>query len=313
MKPQRTAAEIVAEAKARGLIAGPGKNPVRKDGEPVTAATSATGTAKWVDVTPVMAKAWLENNFRNRPLSEDVVMAYARDMANGQWVPTHQGIAFNDEDDLIDGQHRLHAIVRSGVTVRMMVTFGLKSRIAGKEMTTMDAVDRGRTRSVADQLKIQHGMKDGSAIAQVCVSLGALCYGERTRRLSDASSPPAAGSHRKAEETSGRERASLEPGITPGSVSPPPVADEKTPVELLCELTDRKCCPRCRCCEMFWEECEQCGGEGESEPGELYDEDPMYYDRWDTRRCDWCRGKGGHWTCSCDENGKHGEGGQDAN
>lgn len=81
---------------------------------------------------------------------------------------------------------------------------------------------------------------------------------------------------------------------------------EKTLVEVLCELTDRKSCPRCRCCEMFWEQCEQCGGEGESEPGELYSEDPMYYDMWDTLRCDWCRGKGGHWTCSCDEHGKHG-------
>ncbi len=184
MRPRRTAAEIIADAKERGLIRGPGKVVVKKDGEPLTAATSQTGTAKWVEVTPAMAEAWLENNFRNRPLSEDVVVAYARDMKSGQWVPTHQGIAFNENDDLIDGQHRLHAIVRSGVTVRMMVTFGLKAKIAGKEMTTMDAVDRGRTRSVADQLKIQHGMKDGSAISMVCMSLGSLCYGERTRRLS---------------------------------------------------------------------------------------------------------------------------------
>lgn len=80
---------------------------------------------------------------------------------------------------------------------------------------------------------------------------------------------------------------------------------EKTTVELLCEAFDKKCCPRCRCCEMFWEECERCGGEGESEPGDLYDEDPLWYDYEDTRPCDACRGKGGHWHCSCDENGKH--------
>lgn len=80
---------------------------------------------------------------------------------------------------------------------------------------------------------------------------------------------------------------------------------EKTPVEMLCEAFDKKCCPRCKCCEMDWQECEQCGGEGESEYGELYEEDPLYYDMSDTRRCDWCRGKGGHWHCSCDDNGKH--------
>jgi len=96
-----------------------------------------------------MAKDWLENNFRNRPISEDTVAAYARDMIAGQWVATHQGVAFNDKDELIDGQHRLHAIVRCDKTIRMMVTFGLPSVIEGKQMTTMDCVDRGRTRSSA--------------------------------------------------------------------------------------------------------------------------------------------------------------------
>jgi hypothetical protein len=112
------------------------------------------------------------------------VDAYARDMLNGVWVPTHQGLAFNDRDELIDGQHRLQAIVKSGCTVRMMVTFGLASVIDGKEMTTMDAVDRGRTRSVADQLKIQHGFKDGAITAAICTNLAAICSQERTRRLS---------------------------------------------------------------------------------------------------------------------------------
>jgi len=135
-------------------------------------------------VDPATADKWLLNNFVNRPVSDDVVNAYARDMVNGVWIPTHQGIAFNDRDELIDGQHRLLAIVKSGKTIRTMVTFGLPSKIDGHEMTTMDAVDRGRTRSVADQLKIQHGMKNGSVIAAICALISGICYGERTRRLS---------------------------------------------------------------------------------------------------------------------------------
>jgi len=160
---------------------------VEKNGQPAAKLLRQDGEilqSQWMDVTPEMAKRWLDNNFRNRPLVGDVVAAYARDMTNGVWVPTHQGIAFNDADELIDGQHRLNAIVRSAKTVRMMVTFGLPSKIAGSEMTTMDAVDRGRTRSVADQLKIQHAMKDGSVIAAICANLGSICHGERTRRLS---------------------------------------------------------------------------------------------------------------------------------
>jgi hypothetical protein len=131
-----------------------------------------------------MARKWIENNFRNRPMREDDIRAYARDMATGNWFTTHQGIAFDENDNLIDGQHRLRAIILSGVTVRMMVTFGLPSKIDGKEITTMDSVDRGRPRSVADQLTIQHEIKGGAAIAAVCASLGSICYGERTRRLS---------------------------------------------------------------------------------------------------------------------------------
>lgn len=173
----------VEAAKRSGLISG-GNAPVRigKAGDEATALGRVE--SKWVEVTPERAAHWLQNNFRNRPMKEDVVAAYARDMRNGQWVATHQGIAFNERDELIDGQHRLKAVVASGCAVRMMVTFGLPSVIEGREMTTMDAVDRGRTRSVADQLVIQHGFKHGALVAAVCASLANLCCEQRTRRLS---------------------------------------------------------------------------------------------------------------------------------
>jgi hypothetical protein len=74
--------------------------------------------------------------------------------------------------------------VLSGVTIKMMATFGLPSVIDGAEMTTMDAVDRGRTRSVADQLKIQHGLKDGTLISGICTVLVNICYQKKTRRMS---------------------------------------------------------------------------------------------------------------------------------
>jgi hypothetical protein len=138
----------------------------------------------WIDVTPALAAFWMRNNFVNRPMKEDVVRAYARDMLTGKWRRTHQGLAFNDKDHLIDGQHRLAAIVMAGVTVRFMVTFGLPSKEEGCELTTMDCVDRGATRSVADQLKIQHGFDNGGVIAAMCASLGSMCMGEKTRRLS---------------------------------------------------------------------------------------------------------------------------------
>jgi hypothetical protein len=177
---------IVEEAKASGALTSPisilDPATIARIGADVLTTTGVV--SQWIDVDPGTAAHWLQNNFVNRPLVKDVVDAYARDMANGNWTQTHQGVAFNDLDHLIDGQHRLSAIVKSGATVRMMVTFGLPAKIKGKEMTTMDCVDRGRTRSVADQLKIQHGMKNGSIIASLSASLGAICYNVRTRRLS---------------------------------------------------------------------------------------------------------------------------------
>ena len=172
---------LVARGRELGLVRD-ANAPLDKSGTPV--ANHSGLRAVWIDVTPAQAEEWLTRNFRNRSISEDVVAAYARDMANGVWAATHQGIAFNDRDELVDGQHRLKAIIASGRTVRMMVTFGLPAKIKDAEVTTMDAIDRGRTRSVADQLKIQHGMKNGSVIAAVTATLGTLCYGERTRRLS---------------------------------------------------------------------------------------------------------------------------------
>jgi hypothetical protein len=174
---------LVRVGKARGLVHHAGEAlAVEKNGKPAAALGGVR--SQWMDVTPELAARWLENNFRNRSIDDDVVAAYARDMVNGVWVPTHQGVAFNDCDELIDGQHRLRAVVLSGKTIRMMVTFGLPSAIAGKEMTTMDAIDRGRTRSVADQLKIQHGLANGSVIAAATASVARLCCDQRTKRLS---------------------------------------------------------------------------------------------------------------------------------
>lgn len=46
---------------------------------------------------------------------------YARDMQDGNWQLTHQGILLGKNGIVIDGQHRLHAVVLSGCSVQMMV------------------------------------------------------------------------------------------------------------------------------------------------------------------------------------------------
>src|SRR5690554_2314745 len=99
-------------------------------------------------ITPDQAIKWLEQaNTNNRKLSQKHVDRLARDMTEGKWVLTHSGIAFGPDGTLLDGQHRLWAIVESGVSVEMFVWRGV-------EPQSMMAIDAGKSRSLADILNI---------------------------------------------------------------------------------------------------------------------------------------------------------------
>ena len=81
-------------------------------------------------ITPKQASDYLRKNFKgNRKLSNVRVRRYANVMKRGHWRVTHEGIAFDDDGHLIDGQHRLSAIVESGATVQMLVVTGLPTEV----------------------------------------------------------------------------------------------------------------------------------------------------------------------------------------
>jgi hypothetical protein len=101
----------------------------------------------YMDVTPDMAVNWLEGNVMNRPVSQSHVEAMAEEMKAGRWITTHQGIAFDDDDTLVDGQQRLWAIFLSGRTIRMSVTRGLSAE-------AIELIDGGKGRSATDRMCI---------------------------------------------------------------------------------------------------------------------------------------------------------------
>jgi hypothetical protein len=98
-------------------------------------------------VSPEMAAKWLEGNTHNRPLNEAAIDRLVRDMQAGRWRLTHQGIAFDANDVLIDGQHRLWAVVIANVTVPMRVFFN-------ELAANMAAVDTGHIRSNLDVMDL---------------------------------------------------------------------------------------------------------------------------------------------------------------
>lgn len=105
---------------------------------------------EWIDVTPAIAERWLETKAANRNLNENLAIEYGLAMERGGWQQTHQGIAFNDKGQLVDGQHRLFAITLAKKTVKLLVVRGLtKDEVL--------AIDTGRVRTSADSLTIYRG------------------------------------------------------------------------------------------------------------------------------------------------------------
>lgn len=85
-----------------------------------------TSVCELMTITPTMARMWLQlHNKFNRDLKPSVVEQYVRDLLAGRWPLTHQGIGFDWNGQLIDGQHRLAAIAKANVSARMYVTTGL--------------------------------------------------------------------------------------------------------------------------------------------------------------------------------------------
>ena len=75
-------------------------------------------------ITPDTAATWLEQNTLNRPMSQRVVDRYASDMIQGRWGVSDSVIAFDTKGRLLNGQHRLWAIVESNVPIVSHVATG---------------------------------------------------------------------------------------------------------------------------------------------------------------------------------------------
>lgn len=99
-------------------------------------------------ITPDRAVELLQANKSNRPLSKAMVRAFAEAMGRGDWQVTHQGIAIDTNGVLVDGQHRLAAVVEAGVPVEMTVFTDVPP-------DTFDVLDTGKRRNAADVLAIE--------------------------------------------------------------------------------------------------------------------------------------------------------------
>lgn len=104
------------------------------------------------------ASKLLERNTANRGVVQPIEERYARDQANGEFRSLNgQTVKVADTGRLLDAQHRMGAIVRSGVCLPFVVVEGLSERVFAE-------MDRAETRSFK-MLLADRGVANAGTVA----------------------------------------------------------------------------------------------------------------------------------------------------
>ncbi len=103
-------------------------------------------TMNYEFISPEKAKLLLEKNTENRRISKGTVDSYVHDMLAGNWDESVGSSICIDENGIIrDGQHRLVAIVKSGVGIHTWVC---------RNVSKNGIYDNNRKRNNSDQITI---------------------------------------------------------------------------------------------------------------------------------------------------------------
>ena len=106
-------------------------------------------TSKEEPITPSKALEYLGTIEKNRGVTQAKVIQYTKAMRDGEWDETlGDPIRFDADGHLLDGQHRLWAVVEFDKPVKFTVRRGLAKK-------SFLAMDQGRVRSLSDALHIQ--------------------------------------------------------------------------------------------------------------------------------------------------------------
>jgi hypothetical protein len=116
-------------------------------------------TFEIVDVTPEIAEEMLVRNKRNRRFRPGQANKYARDMQHGLWRFNGEPIQIDWNGQILNGQHRLTAVVKSRTTQKFLVVSNLPPE-------AQDTMDSGAKRTPGDVLSLR-GHRDGRTMASI--------------------------------------------------------------------------------------------------------------------------------------------------
>lgn len=139
---ERRSAELAAATRAAGPFA-----PQPVDMRWLFSAHEMPETRRVLLTPEISAKILDELNSANRPLRPGRVAYWANIMKKGRWRYTHQGVAFDTNGTLQDGQHRLAAAAQEGYVLDIQISVGMPSDNHG-------VVDVGAPRSASDTLAL---------------------------------------------------------------------------------------------------------------------------------------------------------------
>lgn len=115
----------------------------------VPAAPQGTeGVVSFEEITPEIAQEWMTHNLHNRPLRERTVSTLVAAIKRGEWVVNGDTIRFDTDGVLIDGQHRLVAVIKSGKSISSYVIRGLPPVV-------QETIDIGNHRGYHDILALR--------------------------------------------------------------------------------------------------------------------------------------------------------------
>lgn len=117
---------------------------------------------EFMTITTELAGRWLENSLGNRQISQPHVNAMSRDILSGEWKVTGDTIKFDPGGRLIDGHHRLWAVL-------MAAGPPIDTWVAKNVLPTVQ-IDVGRARTFGDVLKMR-----GTVSREVATIVSAAC------------------------------------------------------------------------------------------------------------------------------------------
>lgn len=116
-----------------------------------------------LSVSPEQAEDLLQNNEGNRKVSPMTLARYAATMRNGDWQVSPEPLIFSPAGRLLNGQHRLRAVIASGVPQAFLCVFSVPESVFA-------VLDRGKPRTVAQAYNLPQSLAEAARVVATIIT-----------------------------------------------------------------------------------------------------------------------------------------------